>query len=96
MKGRQKAIFSFLFFIAFFQLNLCTNHFSLLTLESLKPSLPLFLTIEGKRLSFSLSAQFEQLNTAKNLAFSNSYFFFILLLSFTLYLLTRYLLDPCF
>ena len=76
MKGRQKASFWFLllFFLAFSQLNiswkleLTTFDFSLLTFESFKVSLPLFLTIEGKRwidLSFSLPARFEQLNTAQ-------------------------------
>ena len=75
MKGRQKLLFWFLllFFLAFSQLNISwkfelTIDFSLLNFESFKPSLPLFLTIKGKRwidLSFSLSARFEQLNTAQ-------------------------------
>ena len=75
IKGRQKLLFWFLllFFLAFSQLNISwkfelTIDFSLLNFESFKPSLPLFLTIKGKRwidLSFSLSARFEQLNTAQ-------------------------------
>ena len=77
-------------------LEIWANHFSLLTFESFKPSFPLFLTIERRLMSFSLSAQFEQLNTAKNLPFSNSYFLFTLLSSFTVYLLTHCLLDRCF
>ena len=75
IKGRQKLLFWFLllFFLAFSQLNISwkfelTIDFSLLNFGSFKPSLPLFLTMKGKRwtdLSFSLSARFEQLNTAQ-------------------------------
>ena len=67
IKGRQKALFSFLFFLTFFQksfLKIWANHFSLLIFISFKPSLPLLLTIERKRwldLFFSMPAWFEQL-----------------------------------
>ena len=62
------ALFSFLSDKSF--LKIWANHFSLLTFERFKPSLPLFLTIEGKQyldLFFSLPARFEQLNTAQRL-----------------------------
>ena len=73
-EGRQKALFwfLFLFFSSFhsvkYFLKIWANHFYFLTFKSFKPSLPLFLTFEGKRwidLSFSLSARFKQLNTAQ-------------------------------
>ena len=56
------------FLSAKYFLKIWDNHFSFLTFESFKPSLSLFLTIEGKRqidLSFSQSARFEQLNAAQ-------------------------------
>ena len=73
------------------------NPFPLLTFECFKPSLPSFSTVEGKRwidLSFSLSARFEQINTEGKLGIFK--FFFTLSLSFTVYLLARFLLDRCF
>ena len=89
MKVRQKAL---LFFLDFSQLNtalrfeLTTFDFSLLTFESFKPSLPLFLTIEEKQwidLSFYLTAQFEKLNTTqKTWYFQILIYFSFLLLSF--------------
>ena len=66
-------------------LKIWVNHFSLLTFKSFKPSLLLFLTIEGKRwkdLSFSLSARFEQLILHKSMSFSNSLFFFHSVITF--------------
>ena len=55
MKGKQKALFwfLFLFFLAFFQLNISWK-FELTTfsfVKSFKTSLPLFLTIEQKRVN---------------------------------------------
>ena len=52
MKGRQKAIFSFLFFIAFFQLNLCLNHFSLLTFRKSQAFFAIIFNNWGKTVVF--------------------------------------------
>ena len=87
----QKALFLSLFFLAFSQLNLSwkfeltTLPFSLSNVSSVLAFFAIIINSRGKRsldLFFFQSARFERFNTAKNLVFSNSYFFFTLLLSF--------------
>ena len=106
-KTNQGKADSIIFIIAFSSfvsvkpfLKMWANHFSLLTFESFKPSLPLFLTIDGKRyldLFFSLSARFEQFKyCARTFHFQILISFFTLFLSFTVYLLARFRQDRCF
>ena len=66
------------------------NQFSFRTCKSFKSSFLLFLTIEANwQLDsfFSLSACFEQLNTAKNLALSKFLFHFHLFVFYTLFII---------
>ena len=86
MRGRQKALFwfLFLFFLVLYRLNLSWKFelttflpFSLSKVSNL--SCHCFLSTEGKRqldLYFSLSAQFEQLNTAQKLSIFKFLFLF--------------------
>ena len=90
MKGRQKALFSFVFFLAFSHLSLSlkceltTSPFSLLTIIFNNKEIFPMVIIDS---SFSLSARLEQSNTAKNLAFSKFLFLFHLFFFFTLFLI---------
>ena len=104
MKGRQKPLFRFLslFFLALSRLNfsckfeLTTFSFSLSKVSSLLPNYFSQLRGNGNQTCLCLCQHdLKSLILHKIQAFSKSYFFFTLLLSFTIYLFARFLLG-CF